>query len=201
MGTQVRKRLSSKKRRQQLLVAAIDLFAERGLGEAKHADIARRVKTSIPTTFVYFPTREDLLADVGDEIGLFFLGVFDGVIAEKGHAPDVLKQLAARMMMAMDSHPSYIRVWLGWSTRFDTVTRAQYLKYQEKYLSRLSELLWASEDNVSQENRDDARILLSATQALALMKIDGEPNEKIERFTEHTIEVLNAYWRAQGRKI
>lgn len=197
MAKAIRKRLSPEERRQQLLETAIDLFAERGLGEAKHADIAKRAGTSTPTTFVYFPTREALLADVGDEIGRFFLTLFDDVEPVKGHAVDALRLLAARAFEAMDSHPNYMRVWLGWSTRFDPATRKQYSKFQSQFLDRLSEILWASEDNVSNENRDDARILLSACQSLALMKFDGESREKMERFTEHTIEVLAAYWRSQ----
>lgn len=197
MAQQTRKRLNPEERRQQLLETAIDLFAERGLGEAKHADIAKRAGTSTPTTFVYFPTREALLADVGAEIGRFFLAMFDDVEPVKGQAPDILRMLAVRAFKAMETHPNYMRVWLGWSTRFDPATRKQYSKFQEQILSRLSEILWASEDNVSSENRDDARILLSACQSFALMKFDGEPQEKIERFTEHTIEVLAAYWRSR----
>ena len=196
MSKPVRKRLSPEKRRRQLLEAAIDLFAEQGLGEAKHADIARRVGISIPTTFVYFPTREDLLRDVGDELGSFYLKVFDGVEIKKGQTSKALKLLAAKVLKAMDQYPNYMRVWLDWSTRFDKITRTQFLEYQEKYLSRVSEVIWAGEDNVSHDNRDDARILLAATQSLVLMKIDGEPDEKIERFTEHTIDVLDAYWRS-----
>ncbi len=198
MTKQVRKRLNPDERRKQLLETAIDLFAERGLGEAKHADIAKRAGTSTPTTFVYFPTREALLADVGEEIGRFFLALFDDVEPVKGQAPDILRMLAVRAFRAMDTHPNYMRVWLGWSTRFDPATRQQYSKFQEQFLSRLSEIIWASTENVTSGNRDDARILLSACQSFALMKFDGEPQEKIERFTEHTIEVLAAYWRSQS---
>lgn len=198
MPKPVRKRLSPDERREQLLKIAIDLFAEQGIGEAKHADIAKRAGTSTATTFVYFPTREALLADVGEEICRFFLSLFDGIEPVKGQAPDILRLLAARTKVAMDTHPNYMRAWLGWSTRFDPVTRAQYSKFQGKFLSRLSEILWATEDNSSHDNRDDARILLSACQAFALMKFDGEPKEKIERFIEHTIDVLAVYW--QNRK-
>lgn len=190
-----RRRLSPEERRQQLLEAAIDLFAEKGLGEAKHADIARRVGISTAATFVYFPTREALLASVVDEIGRFFLALFDDVEPHKGGAPEILKYLAGKSLNVVESHPNYVRVWLGWSTRFDTEMRDRYLEFQDKVLSKLSEVLWACEDNISKENRDDARILLSASQALSMMKIDGEPKEKLVRFTEHTIDVVLAYGR------
>lgn len=194
-NTSVRKRLSPEERKTQLLEAAIDLFAEKGLGEAKHADIARRVGISTAATFVYFPTREALLASVVDEIGRFFLATFDDVEPQPGDAPQILKTLAHIALEHVETHPSYVRVWLGWSTRFDDGMRSRYLDFQEQLLTKLSEILWACEDNISRENRDDARILLSASQALSLMKLDGEPQEKLERFTKHTIDVVLAYSR------
>ncbi len=190
-----RKRLNPEARKQQLLNAAIDLFAEKGLGEAKHADIARRVGVSTAATFVYFPTREALLACVVEEIGLFFLALFDDIAAQGGEAPHILKQLAEKTLALEESHPNHIRVWLDWSTRFDKEMRHSYLHYQNQVLSRISELLWVHENNIKRENRDDARILLSACQALSMMKLDGEPVEKLNRFTEHTIDVVLAYSR------
>ena len=191
-----RKRLSPEKRKQQLLETAIDLFAEKGIGEAKHADIARHVGISTAATFVYFPTREALLEEVVDEVGRYFLAFFNDVEPHQGGAPAILKALSARALLVLDEKPNYMKVWLGWSTRFDLELRSRYMAVQEQILSKVSEILWACEDSISKENRDDARILLSASHTLALMKLDGEPEEKIERFTDHTIEVVLAYGRA-----
>ncbi|MBL4789410.1 MAG: TetR/AcrR family transcriptional regulator [Kordiimonadaceae bacterium] len=189
----VRKRLNPAARKQQLLEAAIALFAEQGIGEAKHADIARRVGISTAATFVYFPTRDALLNDVVEEIGRYYLAMFEGLEPHQGGAAEILKQLAGRSMSTNEDRPNYMRVWLGWSTRFDSGLRSKYLHFQEQMLSKLSEVLWACEDSISRENRDDARILMSAAQALSLMKIDGEPEEKLARFTDHTIKVVLAY--------
>ncbi len=191
-----RKRLSPEKRKQQLLEAAIDLFAEKGIGEAKHADIARRVGISTAATFVYFPTREALLEEVVDEVGRYFLTFFNDVEPHTVGAPAILKALSARALLVLDEKPSYMKVWLGWSTRFDLELRSRFMAVQEQILSKVSEILWACEDSISKENRDDARILLSASHTLALMKLDGEPEEKIERFTDHTIQVVLAYGRS-----
>ncbi|MCK0068719.1 TetR/AcrR family transcriptional regulator [Kordiimonas laminariae] len=191
-----RKRLSPEKRKQQLLEAAIDLFAEKGIGEAKHADIARRVGISTAATFVYFPTREALLEEVVDEVGRYFLTLFNDLEPHTVGAPAILKALSARALLVLDERPSYMKVWLGWSTRFDLELRSRFMVVQEQILSKVSEILWACEDSISKENRDDARILLSASHTLALMKLDGEPEEKIERFTDHTIQVVLAYGRS-----
>lgn len=188
-----RTRLSPEERRKQLLGAAIDLFAEKGFGEAKHADIARRVGVSTAATFVYFPTREALLDAVIEEITDYFLDLFEGVEVIKGGAPATLRMLAARSLEALETHRNHVLVQFGWAARFDPAMRERYLAFQDQVLSRISEILWASEDNISRENRDDARILLSASHALTVMKIDGEPQDKLERFTDHTIDVVLAY--------
>ncbi len=193
MAQAVRTRLNPEQRRKQLLAAAIDLFAEKGFGEAKHADIARRVGVSTAATFVYFPTREALLEAVTQEIGDFFLEFFSGIEVIKGGAPAMLRMLAARSLETVDTHRNYVLVQQGWAARFDTDMRTKFLAFQDEVLSKLSEILWASEDNISRENRDDARILLSASHALSVMKIDGEPEEKLARFTDHTIDVVLAY--------
>lgn len=193
MARAARTRLSPEDRRKQLLTAAIDLFAEKGFGEAKHADIARRVGVSTAATFVYFPTREALLDAVTEEVSQFFLTMFDGLEVRRGGAPATLRMLAAQSIEQAENHRNMVLVQLGWAARFDAPMRKSYLVFQEEILSKLSEILWASEDNISRENRDDARILLSASQALSLMKIDGEPEEKLARFTDHTIDVVLAY--------
>lgn len=193
MARAARTRLSPEERRKQLLAAAIDLFAEKGFGEAKHADIARRVGVSTAATFVYFPTREALLEAVIEEICEFYLEFFSGIEVIKGGAPATLRMLAARSLGTVETHRNYVLVHQGWAARFDDEMRGKYLKFQDELLSRLSEILWASEDNISRDNRDDARILLSASHALSVMKIDGEPEEKLARFTDHTIDVVIAY--------
>ncbi|WP_262694826.1 TetR/AcrR family transcriptional regulator [Kordiimonas aquimaris] len=191
-----RTRLSPEERREQLLQAAIDLFAERGFGEAKHADIAKRAGVSTAATFVYFPTREELLIAVVEEVARFYLALFDGIEGGKGTASDVLHGLAARIVSLVDTHLSYVLVQHGWAARFDKDLRTRFLAFQDQVLSKISEILWASEDNMMRDGRDDARILLSASEALAIMKVDGEPDEKLERFTKHTIEVVLAYGKS-----
>lgn len=194
--SKLRKRLSPEERKQQLLQAAIDLFAEKGFGEAKHADIAKRVGISTAATFVYFPTREALLEAVADEVGQYYLALFEDIAADGDDARAVLHNLAAKVLDAVSTDPNYVKVQLAWASRFDPFMRKKYRTFDDAVLSSVSAILWASEDNISQENRDDARILISASQTLALMKLDGEPKDKLERFTQHTIDVVLAYGRA-----
>lgn len=192
-----RSRLSPAERKRQLLNAAIELFAEKGIGEAKHADIARRVGVSTAATFVYFPTREALLDDVAAEISRFAFALFDGVKPERGSGKEILRQLAGGLLAAEATRPAYVKVLLGLSTRFDTRMRAHYHEMQDQLLTKISDIIWTHEGIDQRADRDDARILLSTSQSIALMKIDGEPDDKIQRFIDHTIDVVFGFTAEQ----
>ncbi|NVJ96548.1 MAG: TetR/AcrR family transcriptional regulator [Alphaproteobacteria bacterium] len=194
-ASQKRTRLSPEERRQQLLDAAVELFAERGIGEAKHADIAKRTGVSVATTFVYFPTREALIDAVLDEVAAKNLSIFEAV-NPSGLAPaDLLTALADQALSRVDTERAATQVYLNWSTNFAPHIRERFLETQDIILSRLTDILAMAvpERQKGKGARDDARILLAASQMLTVMKIDGISKERRDRFTEHTIDVVLAY--------
>ena len=205
------KRLQPADRRRQLLTTAVDLFAEKGVGEAGHADIAQRVGVSTATSFVYFPTRQALMQAVFADVHRFFMEVFDGIDEGLDRAPHtgfglasvqrILQRLAKRVLVLVDSHPAYVRVWLGWSARFDHDSRQAYLCFQNEILARLDAVLKDGfkagpngrpvlEKNREQSDQSDSRILLAACQALVVMKIDGESPKMLMRFTDRAIDTV-----------
>lgn len=188
-----RTRLSPEERREQLLAAAVELFAARGIGEAKHADIARRTGVSVATTFVYFPTREALIDAVLDDVAIKNLAIFDEVDPAGLTVPELLKALAERAITRADEDRAYAQVWLNWSTNFAPAIRAKFLDCQNIMLDRLTDILNSARDSKRRDDRDDARILLAASQMLTVMKLDGVDKARRDRFTEHTIDVVLAY--------
>ncbi|MGY9016511.1 MAG: TetR/AcrR family transcriptional regulator, partial [Rhodospirillales bacterium] len=64
-------KLSPEKRREQLLRCGLKVFALRGIGSARHAEIAEEAGVAVPTVFSYFPTREVLVRDVLAEVDAF----------------------------------------------------------------------------------------------------------------------------------
>ena len=60
-----------------LLRCAMRVFARRGLGAARHAEIARAARVSVPTVFFYFPTRKALVSAVLEEVARFFTEMAD----------------------------------------------------------------------------------------------------------------------------
>ncbi len=192
-GKVKRTRLSPEERREQLLAAAVELFAERGIGEAKHADIARRTGVSVATTFVYFPTREALIDAVLDDVAVKNLAIFDEVDPEGLTVSELLTALAEHATARADEERAYAQVWLNWSTNFAPGIRAKFLECQNIVLDRLTDILNSARDRRKRDDRDDARILLAASQMLTVMKLDGVDKARRDRFTEHTIDVVLAY--------
>lgn len=90
-------RADAARNRAQLLAAAEDEFAERGL-EASVADIARRAGVAKGTVFRHFATKEDLIAQVVRE----HLATLARVARDLSEAPDPEAALLAFLTHAAD---------------------------------------------------------------------------------------------------
>src|SRR5271156_346012 len=82
--------LDKAERRALLLGSAIRVFARRGIGAARHAEIAREAKVSVPTVFFYFPTREALVSAVLDEVARFFTEMAETIHSKPYPAPEII---------------------------------------------------------------------------------------------------------------
>ena len=86
------------------------MFAERGLGAARHAEIAERAGVAVSTVFVYFPTREDLVRDVLDAVASFFLGLLERAHAQEAPCDEVLRGIYERFALLLETHRSHVLV-------------------------------------------------------------------------------------------
>src|SRR5215470_18543070 len=82
--------LNKAERRALLLQRAMQVFARRGLGAARHAEIARATRVSVPTVFYYFPTRKALVNAVLEEVARFFTEMTETVHGKRGSAPEII---------------------------------------------------------------------------------------------------------------
>lgn len=192
-GPVVKKRMKPDARRQQLLDIAVDVFAEKGIGEARHVDIARIAGVSVATTFVYFPTRDALVQGVLGHVDTVLTGLLDWARDSDLPLEGILPALAERVLDMTESHTNLVRLWMSWGTHFGPEIRASYLKFLDKDLTRVSELLQRGGVPQQEAGRDDARILIAVTQALVQMKLDGEAPDKLARFSRHAIDMVLAY--------
>lgn len=185
------RRLLPAERRAQLLACALRVFARRGLGEARHAEIATEAGVSVPTAFVYFPTRGDLVNAVLDEVERFFLDLAECMHGRDLPAPRILLEHAVAFAASVDSHPDYARVWLDWSTAIRDEVWPRYLDFQERLVHILEKTIRRGQHEgtfaTDVDAEDDARFLLSAAHMVAQMKFMRRAPEKVDRFMRAVI--------------
>jgi len=182
--------LDKAERRALLLQCALRVFARRGLGAARHAEIARAARVSVPTVFVYFPTRKALVSAVLEEVARFFTEMTDTVHGKHGPAPELILEHMRAFAEAVDTHPDHTRVLLEWSTALRDEVWPRFLRFQEQIIATLARTIrrWRLE-TVSErdpEAEDDARVIAATGYVLVQMKVAQLPNARIERFL-HTL--------------
>jgi len=180
------RRLLPAERRAQLLICALRVFARRGLGEARHGEIAKEARVSVPTVFFYFPTRNELVNAVLDEVERFYLELAEQVHGRDLPAPQILLQHAITFAASVDTHPDYARVWLDWSTAIRDEVWPRYLDFQGKLVQILEKTIRRGQRTgtvAADVDPEDAALLgFSAAHMLAQMKFLRRAPEKVERF-------------------
>lgn len=73
MGIRERKEREKERRRQQIVVAAKRVFAEKGFGRATMEDIANEAELSPGTLYLYFKSKDDLCASLSLRVLEYFV--------------------------------------------------------------------------------------------------------------------------------
>lgn len=179
-------RLPQSERKAQLLDEAIAVFARRGLGEARHTEIAHRAGVSGPTVFFYFKTRAALVDAVLGEIERFLVEMAEQIHAREAPVLDVLHAHVHAFTDAVDTDPDRIRVFLDWSTAIRGRYWPRYIRMQERLVEVIARTLRRGQRDGSVSTRadaeDEARLLVSSAHMLAQMKFTGVEPAKLDRF-------------------
>lgn len=185
------RRLPPAERRAQLLACALRVFARRGLGEARHAEIAKEGGVSLSSVFFYFPTRAALVGAVLDEVERFYLTMAEQIHEGGLPVPRVLWEHAVVFAESVDSHPDYARVWLDWSTAIRDEVWPRYLGFQERLVSVLRRTVARGQREgafaADVDAEDVARFLVSSAHMVAQMKFTRCAPERVERFMRTVI--------------
>jgi TetR/AcrR family hemagglutinin/protease transcriptional regulator len=181
-----RRRLPPAERRAQLLDCALAVFARRGIGAGRHAEVAGEAGVSVATTFVYFPTRADLVDAVLDEVGRFYTEIALGVHDSADPAPVVLQAHAAAFAASVDTHPDHARIWLDWSSAVRDDVWPRYQAMEDGVVAIIAGTLARGqrEGTLTPDIHPDdgARIAIGAGHMIARMKLSGRPEAEVERF-------------------
>ena len=97
-------------RRDQILHAALKVFARKGLKAAKIADIAAQANISQGLIHHYFTGKEDVFTAVVERAMTGALAAFDDMANPGPEAWECLTQITDRMLQGLVIHPEYMLV-------------------------------------------------------------------------------------------
>lgn len=180
-------------RRAQLLACALAVSAERGLGNARHSDVARRAKVAVPTVFHYFETREALARAVITEVERF---LFEDIVSpfrdSVTGAPEALAGMLLAFADAIDTHPEHVRVWLDWSTAVRAGYWPAYLAFHSRAMVEVGRMIDRGKRDGSLHDRlrtdDEARVVIGLAHLIAHMKFAGNDAATIARTVRSLVD-------------
>lgn len=181
-----RLRLPPEERRAHLLDCALEAFARLGLGAARHAQVAAEAGVAVSTVFLYFPTRDELVDAVLNEVERFYSEL--GAEAHASDAPvrEVLRRHGRAFIESLDSHPHHARILLDWSTAFREDVWARYRAFNEARVARMAETLrrGLSDGSVPRSVDVDsaARLLVGIAGMLIQLRLQACDRDTIDRF-------------------
>jgi TetR/AcrR family transcriptional regulator, hemagglutinin/protease regulatory protein len=185
------RRMSAEARRAQLLEVALAVFADRGIEGCGHTDLAEAAQVAVPTTFHYFPTKEDLTAAVLEEVERFLIeDILVKYTGDDHKAADSLEEMLMVFCDTIDSNPDHIRVWLEWSVSIRGEIWGSYLLFYAKSIKGIKKILRRGlKDGSIKANLDiddAARVVMGVCHMVVHMKFANNTRATIQ----HTIHSL-----------
>lgn len=196
-GTRVRRetrrRMAPEERRAQLLEIAVQVFAARGLGAARHAEIAERASVAVSTVFVYFPTREKLVEAVLDEVARFFVQLIERVHGQEKPADEILRDMGRVFLEVLESDRDYVLIWLEWGAAVREDVWPRYRAFTERCVRIMERTLERGKREGSVDPDADtesiARLLASSSQSIARLALGEVDRATIDRFRRTVLTV------------
>lgn len=189
-----RRRLPPEERRAQLLAIAIDVFAERGLGAARHAEIAERAGVAVSTVFVYFPTREDLVNDVLAAVAGFFLERLERAHSQERPCADTLREINQGFLELLETHRSHVLVWLEWGSAVRQDVWPAYRAFTERAVALTRRTLERGRREGSVAPDADceslARLFASTSQSIARLQLGDVDPDTVRRFQDTLLRAV-----------
>ncbi len=183
--------MSPEARHEQILNAGISAFAERGLANATHADIAERIGVSIPTIFHYFPSIENLQQAVLQAIHRYFVDeMITARLKTEGPAYERIENLLLTFQEQIDRNSEYVTIWLEWSGFTRGLIWQLYLEFYKEAVAGLRKMLLQGrvDNSVSStiNASDAARVIMGMAHTIAHMRFAGSSKRTVEN-TVHSL--------------
>ncbi len=162
-------------RKPQILAAAAEVIAERGLASTRIADVAERVSASPSTVLYWFGSKDDLLAEALTVEEDRFNEAMTARVAELDHPRDRLRALIDAT--AADSES---RLWIELWTRAlrDRGATGARQRLDDRWREQIAEIVRAGQEagEFDDDDADEtATILASLLDGLAVQVTLGDP--------------------------
>lgn len=160
--------------------------------------MAQESGCSLATTFVYFPTREDLVAAVLGEVERFYTEMMAVEHGRGLSGQRAVRHYVDAFTASVGTDPDHARVWLEWSTAIRDEIWPRYLAFQDRIVAALATTIDRAKSEgaiaVDVDADEAARLMVGAAHMLAQMKFSGQPDEKISHFVG---TLMTAVFRAR----
>ena len=185
------KKVKAVERKKQLLQTAITLTAKKGVGQVGHNDLAKVEKISTATVFAYFSNRDELNREILDAVGDFVLSSLNDDHLGSFKAEDKVKKLAVMTIDTIHNNLDYAKIWVMWSSQFDTNIRNHFKIYESQFVDQLSNLLKQALNNTLSDEQisDRAQVMLASSAHLVRMSADNVPYAQRLKFLEHFVSI------------
>ncbi len=141
-----RTRLNPDARSRQLMDHAIAVFAQRGIGRARHAEIAERAHVSVATVFNYFHTREELVDAVLAEVETHLYTLVQQAYDSEDGALACIEQFIERYINAAYEKGEYNLIALEWSASIREDVWPRYHQFNQRVQELITSKLQRSAD-------------------------------------------------------
>lgn len=141
------RKTSTKIRKDQIAQAALDLLADRGLGELSVAVLARRVGLVPSAIYRHFRSKEEVLDSIVDLIGNRLLNNVQAVLGQKTNDLNRLRHLLVRHVELIQTNRGIPRIVFSEDFyRHRPQRRLQLYKAIQKYLKAVAEIVRSGQE-------------------------------------------------------
>ena len=123
-------------RKEDILIAATELFAEHGFANANTQDLAERLQVGKGTIFRHFPTKRDLFLAAVDRV---MVKMREEILAEIAGIDDGLVQVARGIKAFLSfyaNHPEYVELLIQERAHFKDRKRPTYFEHRDVNVQR-----------------------------------------------------------------
>lgn len=189
-----RRRMSPEERRAQLLECALEAFATRGVRRAGHGDVARVAGCAVSTVFLYFPTRDDLVDAVLDEVERFYGDLARSVHTGEGDATEVLLEHGRRFRESVDTNPEHALVLLNWAANVRSRVWPRYLEMMDRSIETHRRTIerGIAEGTIpaTVDAESAARVIIGYAQMSIQMRLSDFDPERSEQVSNRMVRAL-----------